>query len=83
MTTKFSVGTRVRVRHDMSTKTDTTRAGYNKELDKYKGKIFTISLIGDDFGNLQFEEDEVKWWFSPTWLEPHQDDFFEKELFEL
>ena len=74
-------GQQVRIRDDISHKTDNTRCGYNPVLNKYIDKIMTIDLI-DRNGNFNFKELN-EWWFSPNWVDVVEQIHFDEDLFTL
>ncbi|KFZ27287.1 MAG: hypothetical protein KQ78_00457 [Candidatus Izimaplasma bacterium HR2] len=75
-------GQRVKIRNDISEKTDTTKCGYDFELNNYIGDIMTITFIDSTSYNFQVKGGNG-WWFSPNWVDVVEQIHFDDKLFTL
>ena len=64
---KYKVGDKVKVREDLEIGKSYDKKVFVDDMEKYKGQIVTIKVVGDD--NYRIEEDNQDWWWTDEMLE--------------
>ena len=64
---KYKVGNKVKVREDLKIGKSYNEKTFVDSMEKYKGQIVTIKVVGDD--NYRIEEDNQDWYWTDEMLE--------------
>ena len=64
---KYKVGDKVKVREDLKIGKSYNEKIFVDDMEKYKGQIVTIKVVGDD--NYRIEEDNQDWYWTDEMLE--------------
>ena len=72
---KYKVGDKVRVRSDLVDGKAYDRVNYFNDMDKWKGKVVTISFVDNDYHYYEIaeEKDSDKWMWSAEMFEDVSD----------
>ena len=64
---KYKVGDKVKVREDLKIGKSYNEKIFVDDMEKYKGQIVTMKVVGDD--NYRIEEDNQDWYWTDEMLE--------------